>query len=58
MKLFFSISLFLLLLLNVYSGYSQNEVEISGVRYLLHTVKKGETTFSLCQKYKVTQAEK
>ncbi|HCY40239.1 MAG TPA: hypothetical protein DHV48_02645 [Prolixibacteraceae bacterium] len=57
MKLFFSISLFLLLLLNVYSGYSQNEVEISGVRYLLHTVKKGETTFSLCQKYKVTQAE-
>ncbi len=57
MKLFFSISIFLLLLLNVHSGYSQNEVEISGVRYLLHSVKKGETTFSICQKYKVTQAE-
>lgn len=57
MKLFFSISLVLLLLLNVYSGYSQNEIEISGVRYLLHSVKKGETTFSICQKYKVTPAE-
>lgn len=57
MKLFFSIIIVLMLLLNVHSGYSQNEVEISGVRYLLHSVKKGETTFSICQKYKVTQAE-
>jgi len=42
-------------------GFSQNKnqnvVEISGVKYVLHTVKKSETVFSLCQKYKVTQAE-
>jgi LysM repeat protein/ABC-type branched-subunit amino acid transport system substrate-binding protein len=57
MKLFFSICLFSMLLLNAYSGFSQKEVEISGVKYLLHLVKKGETAFSLCQQYKVTQAE-
>ncbi len=57
MKLFISICLLILLLLNVHSGYSQNEIEISGVRYLLHSVKKGETIYSLCQKYKVAQEE-
>lgn len=54
MKLIFSFFLFLSLLLNGINAYSQTEVEVSGKKYLLHPVKKGETTFSLCQKYKVT----
>lgn len=37
------------------SGFSQKEVEIGGVKYVLHTVSKSETIFSLCQKYKVSQ---
>jgi LysM repeat protein/ABC-type branched-subunit amino acid transport system substrate-binding protein len=55
MKLFFTICLFALFILNSQPGFSQKEVEISGVKYLLHTVKKGETAFSLCQKYNITQ---
>ena len=55
MKLFISICLFALFILNARPGFSQNEVEISGVKYVLHIVKKSETVFSLCQKYKVTQ---
>ena len=61
MKLFLSIGLLFILFLNPSMGFSQKEnpkeVEISGVRYLIHPVKKGETVFSLCQKYKVTQKE-
>ena len=61
MKLFISICLLSLFFLNPLSGFSQQEnskqVEISGVKYVLHTVKKSETVFSLCQKYKVTQKE-
>lgn len=61
MKLFISFCLLSLLFLNPFLGFSQKEnlkeVEISGVRYVLHPVKKGETVFSLCQKYKVTQKE-
>jgi LysM repeat protein/ABC-type branched-subunit amino acid transport system substrate-binding protein len=37
--------------------FAQNPVEISGTKYMLHTVKKSETVFSICQKYKVTQKE-
>jgi LysM repeat protein/ABC-type branched-subunit amino acid transport system substrate-binding protein len=61
MKLFFSFCLLLLFFLNPELLFSQTEnqkeVEISGVKYVLHTVKKSETSFSICQKYKVTQAE-
>ncbi|MBA4411403.1 MAG: hypothetical protein C0397_18535 [Odoribacter sp.] len=57
MKLFLAVCLFLLLIAMPHSGFSQKEVEISGVKYILHTVKKSETVFSLCQKYKVTQKE-
>jgi LysM repeat protein/ABC-type branched-subunit amino acid transport system substrate-binding protein len=61
MKIFFSFCLLLLFFLNPELLFSQTEnqkeVEISGVKYVLHTVKKSETSFSICQKYKVTQAE-
>jgi len=61
MKFLISFCLLSLLMLNPSVGFSQKEnlkeVEISGVKYVLHTVKKSETVFSLCQKYKVTQNE-
>jgi LysM repeat protein len=57
MKLFISICLFILLFLNVQQVYSQKEVGFSGNTYLLHKVKKSETIYGLCQKYKVTQEE-
>ena len=57
MKLFISICLFMLLFLNVQPGYSQKKVEFSGNTYVLHKVKKSETIYGLCQKYKVTQEE-
>ncbi len=57
MKLFFSICFFFLLILNAQPGFSQKDIEISDVKYLLHTVSKGETVYSLCLKYKVTQNE-
>jgi LysM repeat protein/ABC-type branched-subunit amino acid transport system substrate-binding protein len=61
MKLVISFCLLLLLFLYSPIVFSQNEnqkeVVISGVKYVLHTVKKSETVFSICQKYKVTQAE-
>ncbi len=37
--------------------FSQKQVEISGVKYILHTVTKSETVFNLCQKYKVSQKD-
>ncbi|MDP2337725.1 MAG: LysM peptidoglycan-binding domain-containing protein [Bacteroidota bacterium] len=61
MKLFLSFCLLSLLFLHPILGFSQKDnlktVEISGTKYVLHTVKKSETVFSLCQKYKVTQEE-
>lgn len=57
MKLFISICAFVLFILNAQPGFSQKEIKVSGKKYLLHDVKKGETTYGLCQKYKVTQAE-
>lgn len=39
------------------SGFSQKEVEIGGIKYILHSVSKKETIFSICQKYNVTQKE-
>lgn len=57
MKQIVVLCLFVLLFLNPEVGFSQKEVEISGVKYVMHTVKKSETIFSLCQKYKVSQTD-
>ena len=57
MKLFISICLFAVFILNSQSGFSQKEIDNSGDKCLIYTVKKGETTFSICEKYKVTPAE-
>lgn len=57
MKLIFAFCLLVFVISVPHSGFSQKEVEISGVRYVLHTVTKSETVFSLCQKYKVTQKD-
>lgn len=61
MKLFLSFCLFLILSMISTPVISQNtgekEIEISGIKYILHTVKKSETSFSLCQKYQVSQSD-
>lgn len=57
MKLILSICLFSLFFLNTNSCFSQMEGDKSGTKYEFHLVRKGETTFSICQKYKVTPAE-
>lgn len=57
MKLIVAFCLFAFVISIPYSGFSQKEVEISGVKYVLHTVARSETVFSLCQKYKVTQKD-
>lgn len=57
MKLFISICLFALFSFNAQPGFSQKEIEISGKKYLLHEVERGETAYGLCQKYNVTQAD-
>lgn len=57
MKSFISICAFVLLLLNAQAGFSQDEIKVSGKKYTLHEVKKGETAYGLRVKYKVTQAE-
>lgn len=57
MKLFALIFVFALSISISNSCFSQKQVEISGVKYVLHTVTKGETVFTLCQKYKVSQKD-
>ena len=57
MKLYISICIFAVFILNTQPGFSQKEIEISGNKYLLHTVKKGETSYGLSLTYKVTQAD-
>ena len=57
MKLFISICAFILCFLAAQTGFSQKEIEVSGKKYLLHEVKKGETAYSLCLRYKITQNE-
>ena len=57
MKFIFAIVLFLVINSIPYSGYTQNEVEIGGNKYILHKVSKSETVFSICQKYHVSQKE-
>lgn len=57
MKIIVVICLFALIISIPNPCFSQKEVEISGVKYVLHTVKKSETVFSLCREYKVTQKE-
>lgn len=57
MKSLIAICAFVLLILNAHPGFSQEEIEVSGKKYLLHEVKKGETAYGLCVRYQVTQAE-
>jgi len=55
MKLFALIFVFALIVSIPDPCFSQKQVEISGVKYIIHTVGKNESVFSLCQKYKVSQ---
>ena len=55
MKLFALIFVFALIVSIPDSCFSQKQVEISGVKYIIHTVGKNESVFNLCQKYKVSQ---
>jgi len=57
MKLLAVIFVFTLLISNPDTCFSQKQVEISGIKYILHNVSKSETVYSLCQKYKVNQAD-
>lgn len=57
MKLLISICVLTLVLLNPTIGFSQKKLENSGEKYVLHTVSKSETVFSICQKYQITQKE-
>lgn len=57
MKQIVVLCLFVLLYFIPEVGFSQKEVEISGVKYMMHTVKRSETVYSLCQKYKVSQKD-
>jgi len=57
MKLFISICTFILFLLNSQLGFSQKEIVDANNKYLMYEVKKGDTTYGLCSKYKITQAE-
>lgn len=57
MKLFALVFALALIVSVPNSCFSQEQVEISGVKYILHTVTKGETVFNLCQKYKVSQKD-
>lgn len=57
MKLIAIICLIVFIFIVPNSCFSQKQVEISGVKYILHTVNKSETVFSLCQKYKVSQKD-
>jgi len=57
MKLVVIICLFVLSISIPNPCFSQKQVEISGVKYILHSVSKSETVFSLCQKYKVSQKD-
>ena len=57
MKLFAVILAFTLFISIPDSCFSQKQVEISGVKYVLHTVTKSETVYSLCREYKVSQKD-
>ena len=57
MKLVAVICLFVLVFSVPNPCFSQKQVEISGVKYIIHTVGKNESVFSLCQKYKVSQKD-
>jgi LysM repeat protein/ABC-type branched-subunit amino acid transport system substrate-binding protein len=57
MKLIISICAFVLFILSAQAGYCQKEIDVSGNKYLLHKVEKGETTFGICQQFKITPAE-
>jgi LysM repeat protein/ABC-type branched-subunit amino acid transport system substrate-binding protein len=51
------IGLFILSFAVVHPCFSQKQIEISGVKYILHTAEKGESVFTLCKKYHVGQID-
>lgn len=55
MRFFTLLVVFALLVTVPEQSFAQKQVEISGVKYIMHEVGKGETVFTLCQKYKVSQ---
>lgn len=57
MKVFSAIWLVVLTIAVANPCFSQKQVEISGVKYILYSASKDESVFSICQKYKVSQAD-
>lgn len=57
MKVFSAIGLFIIAISLANPCFAQKQVEISGVRYILYNASKDESVFSICQKYKVSQAD-
>ncbi len=57
MKVFSAICLFVFAVSIASPCLAQKQVEISGVKYILYSSSKGESVFSICQKYKVSQAD-
>ena len=57
MKVFSAIWLLFFVFAVANPSYSQQQVEISGVKYILYNASKGESVFNICQKYKVSQAD-
>jgi LysM repeat protein/ABC-type branched-subunit amino acid transport system substrate-binding protein len=57
MKVFSAIGLFVFAIALANPCFSQKQVEISGVKYILYSASKDESVFSICQKYKVSQAD-
>lgn len=57
MKVFCTIWLFAFVFALANPCFSQKQVEISGVKYILYSASKDESVFSICQKYKVSQAD-
>lgn len=57
MKVFSAIWLFVFVFAVANPCFSQTQVEISGVKYILYSSSKGESVFNICQKYKVSQAD-
>jgi len=57
MKVFSAVWLFVFAISVSNPCFSQKQVEIAGVKYILHNASKDESVFSICQKYKVSQAD-
>jgi LysM repeat protein/ABC-type branched-subunit amino acid transport system substrate-binding protein len=57
MKIFSAICLFVFAVSMANPCFSQKQVEISGVKYILYNALKDESVFSICKKYKVSQSD-